>query len=610
VLETAESPIADPELHWVQHVYRRGVKQLTARAVLAGMVIGAIMCLSNLYVFFKTGWSMGVTVTAVILAFAFFHLLRVMRVSKSEFTILENNAMGSVASAAAYMTGGGNMAAFGALLMLTSVRPDATIMILWFSVIAAMGVFVAIPVKRQLINREKLPFPTGLATGETLKSLHQAGQGYGLIKAKLLAISGAAAALLAWFRDAKADWMPFNIPATVPVPFQIAGRAAKDWTLSLKSELILIGAGALMSFRAGWSLLIGGLLTYGVLGPSLFERGLIPEVSYKAIVNWTLWPGASLLVAAGFTTFALDYKSIARSFEGIKRILMRQKQDENDPVAAVEAPDWWFPAGYFTLAPLAVLLMIWLFQIPWWAALVAIPLAVILGFVAARVTGETDVTPTKALGPVTQLIYGILTPGNIVGNIMSGNVTAGVGLHSADLLTDLKSGYMVGADPRQQLKAQLFGVVAGGLVVVPAFWLIIPDPAMLGTEEWPAPSCLVWAGVSKAFSNGISALHPSARIAALIGGMLGVVLALLERFAPSRMKKFVPSPSGLGISMVVPGSNSISMFIGSAIAELLNKKKPALGDLTVYPVASGLIAGESLMGIVIAMLIVSGVLAR
>ncbi|MCI0414630.1 OPT/YSL family transporter [bacterium] len=610
MLETQETPVVDPELHWVQHVYRRGVKQLTTRAVLAGMIIGAIMCLSNLYVFFKTGWSMGVTVTAVILAFAFFHLLRAVRVTKSEFTILENNAMGSVASAAAYMTGGGNMAAFGALLMLTSVRPDAVVMILWFSVIAAMGVFVAIPVKRQLINREQLAFPTGLATGETLKSLHQAGQGYGLIKAKLLAISGAAAAFLAWFRDAKADWMPFNIPAAIPVPFQIAGRAAKDWTLSLKSELILIGAGALMSFRAGWSLLIGGLLTYGVLGPSLFERGLIPEVSYKAIVNWTLWPGAALLVAAGFTTFAMDYKSIARSFAGIKRILMRQKQDENDPVAAVESPDWWFPAGYFTLAPLAVLLMIWLFQIPWWAAIIAIPLAVIMGFVAARVTGETDVTPTKALGPVTQLIYGLLTPGNLVGNIMSGNVTGGVGLHSADLLTDLKSGYMVGADPRQQLKAQLFGVIAGGLVVVPAFWLIIPDPALLGTEEWPAPSCLVWAGVSQAFSNGISTLHPSARIAALIGGILGIVLALLEKFTPARLKKFVPSSSGLGISMVIPGSNSIAMFIGASIAELLNKKKPALGDLTVFPVASGMIAGESLMGIVIAMLIVSGVLSR
>ncbi len=605
-----EPVVEDPEVYWVKNVYRPGMKQLTVRAILSGMAIGGIMCLSNLYVFFKTGWSMGVTVTACILAFAFFHVLRVLHLTRSEFTILENNAMGSVASAAGYMTGGGNMAAFGALLMLTSLRPEPLTMIIWFSVIATMGVFVAIPIKRQLINREKLAFPTGLATGETLKSLHEASHGYGFLKAKLLAYSALFGALVAWLRDAKAVWMPFNIPGAIPLPLQIAGRAAKDWTLTLKTEVVLLGAGALMSYRTGWSLLLGGFLTYAVLGPALFAKGLIPEVSYKAIVGWTLWPGAAVLVTAGLTTFSLNYKSILRTFSGLTRIFSSQKQQEDDPVAAVECPGWWFPVGYFTLAPVAVFLMVTLFQIPWWAGVVAIPLAIVMGFVASRVTGETDVTPTKAFGPVTQLIYGILTPGNLVGNIMSGNVTGGVGLHAADLLTDLKSGYMVGADPKQQLKAQLFGVAAGALVVVPAFWLIIPDPSVLGTEEWPAPSCLVWAGVSQAFSNGLGALHSSARIAALVAGILGIVLALLEQYAPKSIKPFVPSPSGLGIAMVVPGSNSIAMFLGSAIAELMNRKKPALAEKSVIPIASGLIAGESLMGVVIALLVVAGILSR
>src|SRR5688572_9859363 len=101
----------DPEREWLEKVYRRGEKQLTVRAIVAGMLIGGVMCLSNLYVFFKTGWSMGVTLTACILAFAIFELLRALRLSRGEFTILENNAMSSVASAAGYMTGGGNMAA-------------------------------------------------------------------------------------------------------------------------------------------------------------------------------------------------------------------------------------------------------------------------------------------------------------------------------------------------------------------------------------------------------------------------------------------------------------------------------------------------------------------
>ncbi|HEY0839856.1 MAG TPA: OPT family oligopeptide transporter, partial [Vulgatibacter sp.] len=470
----------DPELRWLATTYRHGERQLTVRAVVTGMALGGIMCLSNLYVVLKTGWSLGVTLTACILAFAIFRGMKATRLVKEEFTILENNAMGSVASAAGFMTGGGNMAALPALLMLTAVRPDGISLFVWFSVIALLGVFAAIPVKRQLINREQLAFPTGTATAETLRSLHEAAhakEGGGGEKAKFLGIAAGVGALLAWFRDAKGAFMPFNLPDSIPLPFQIAGRAAKDWTLTLKSELVLFGAGALMSFRTGWSLLLGAILTYVFLAPSLLASGQIAGASYKAIVAWTLWPGAAVLVASGLTSFALDWKSISRSFAGLSGLFGKKKEAVEDPIAAVEVPDSWFPIGFAILGPIVVFLMWRLFEIPIWAGVIAVPLAVVMGFVASRVTGETDVTPTKALGPVTQLVYGVVTPGNLAGNLMSANVTGGIGLHAADLLTDLKSGYLLGANPRQQFYAQLFGVLAGAAVVVPAFWLLVPDPS-------------------------------------------------------------------------------------------------------------------------------------
>lgn len=599
------APLSAREADWLAHTYQPHAANLTARAVLIGMVIGAAMCLSNLYVFFKTGWSMGVTLTACILAFGTFQLLERLRLVRRPLGPLENNALTTVASGAGYMTGGGNMAAFGALLMVTTIRPDTLPMIGWFALIAALGVFAAIPIKRQLINHENLAFPTGTATAETIRSIHEAAAGAGRSKAAWLGWSAAFAAVFTWLRDA---W--HFIPGTIGLPVTLAGRALADWTLALKAEVVLLGGGALMSFRTGWSLLLGGLLTYAVLAPSLLERGIISTVSYKEIVAWSLWPGAAILVASGLTSFALDYRSIARSFTGLARIFRKKSAvDSPSDLAAIECPEWWFPAGFAVLSPFVVALMVWLFQIPLWAGLVAIPLAVVMGFVAARVTGETDVTPTKALGPVTQLIYGVITPGNLTGNIMSANVTGGVGLHAADLLTTLKTGWLLGAKPRHQFYAQLFGVIAGALIVVPAFNLIIPDPSVLGGEAWPAPSCVVWAGVSKAFSDGIGALHPSARIAILIGLALGVALALLEKFAPQKLRTFIPSASGLGIAMVIPGSNAIAMFLGSAIAEWLRRKKPALAEKTVVPVASGLIAGESLMGIAIALLIVTGWIA-
>lgn len=609
----AARPI-DPEADWIANSFSRDQRQLTLRAALGGAVIGVVMCLSNLYVFFKTGWSMGVTITAAILAFASFGILAKLGLARRPLSILENNALTTVASGAGYMTGGGNMAAFGALLMVTAVRPDLLPMMLWFALIAMLGVLTAIPIKRQLINQESLPFPTGTATAETLRALHgderagsnEARKGDG-VQAKALAWSGLFAGSIALLRDLKASFMPFNLPGAIPIPLEIAGQAAAKWTLAIKTEVVLLGAGALMNFRTGWSLLLGSLLTYAVLAPSLVAQGFIESPSYKTIVQFTVWPGAALLVASGLTSFALGWRSIARSFSGIGRSLTGGPRATH-PIDDIECPASWFPLGFVLLAPAVVWLMVVLFGIPWWAGAIAVPLSLVMGFVAARVTGETDVTPTKALGPVTQLVYGVLTPGNLGGNIMSANVTGGIGLHAADLLTTLKTGWLLGGNPRAQFWAQMIGVFVGAAIIVPAFALLIPDPAMLGGEDWPAPSCLVWAGVSEAFANGVDALHPWARMGIVVGLLLGAALALLEHWAPKRIRAFVPSASGLGIAMVVPGSNGLAMFAGSALAEWFRRAKPELAARIAVPVASGLIAGESLMGVFVAILTATKVL--
>lgn len=589
----------DPEAVWLRDVYRPDETNLTVRAVLAGALIGAVMCLSNLYVFFKTGWSFGVTITACILAFALFKLLKSL--GARPLGMLENNALTTVASGAGYMTGGGNMAAYGSLLVVTSMRPHMAPMILWFASIAALGVFAAIPIKRQLVNQEALPFPTGTATAETLRSIHLEGGGQeGNQAVKWLGLSALGAAILAVVRNLKL------IEETYAPGFSISGHAFKEWGLGVKSELLYVGAGALMSFRTGWSLLVGAIFTYGFLAPWLLDHHLIAKVSLKAIVGWTVWPGASLLVAAGLTSFALDYKSLVRAFRGISTMFSRTNRTA-DGIGAVESPEWWFPAGFTLLAPIVLVLMTWMFDIPLWAGLVAIPLAVLMGFIAARVTGETDVTPTKALGPLTQMMYGGITPGNMSGNIMSANVTGGIGLHAADLLTTLKTGWLLGAKPRHQLYAQLFGVVIGAVAIVPLFDLMIPDPSVIGSPQWEAPSVLVWAGVSEAFSGGLDKLGTEARYAILIAGILGIGLALADKLAPPRIKRFVPSPYGLGLAFVLSAGSSITMFIGAAIAEFFRRRKQGDG---IVPIASGVIAGESLMGVLFAILKGAGIVPR
>jgi putative OPT family oligopeptide transporter len=588
--------IDDTEAAWLRDVYRPDEPNLTLRGVIAGILIGFVMCLSNVYVFFKTGWSLGVTLTACILAFATFKLLELF--GARPLGVLENNALTTVASGAGYMTGGGNAAAFGALVMITAVQPSKVGLVVWFGLIAALGVFVAIPIKRQLINREGLAFPTGTATAETLRTIHATGSGRGAAAARALGIAALLAGALTFVRD-YLRW----VPGQWAPRFQILGHDLVKWTISIKTELVLVGAGGLVSFRTGWSMLVGAIINYAVIAPALLQHGLLrplggKPVSYAGIIDWTLWPGAAILVAAGLTSFALDYKSIARSFSGLAALLdSRRRAEPAGGIAEVEAPDWWFPAGVLLLSPAVVVLMHLMFDIPVWAALLAVPIAVLMGFVAARVTGETDVTPTKALGPVTQMIYGVVTPGNLTGNIMSANVTGGIGLHAADLLTTLKTGWLLGAKPRHQVYAQLFGVLAGAAIIVPLFYLVVPV-AQLGTDEWPAPSALVWANVSKAFVNGIGALPHSAQIAIAIGLAAGAGLTLLDKAAPRAVRPYLPSPSAIGIAMVVPWSNSLAFFLGAAIAELIRRRFRRFDPYTV-PVASGLIAGESLVAIAI-----------
>jgi uncharacterized oligopeptide transporter (OPT) family protein len=387
------SPAAgqDPERYWLENVYQGGIRQLTPRAVVAGMLIGMVMCLSNLYVILKTGWSMGVTITACILAFTFFNVMRELRIFKKDFSPLENNAMGSVASAAGYMTGGGNMAAVPALLVLTGTLPGTGWLVLWLAVIAALGVFAAIPIKRQLINIEELPFPTGTATAETIKALHGHGE-VARQKARLLGGAGLLGAIIAVLREAKSAWLnthapsflhlPF-IPAKVSLPFiSIRGRPAGDWGLSLDLSLLLIGGGMLMSWKTGWSMLLGAALTYGFLAPAMVDQGFITAVNYKAINTWMLWTGAALLVSSGLLAFAFQWRSVARSFKALSGVFGKRTDGNDDPLAAVECPPTWFPIGFAILGPIAVALMAYLFQIPVWAGVLALPLAVIMGFIA------------------------------------------------------------------------------------------------------------------------------------------------------------------------------------------------------------------------------------
>jgi uncharacterized oligopeptide transporter (OPT) family protein len=243
----------------------------------------------------------------------------------------------------------------------------------------------------------------------------------------------------------------------------------------------------------------------------------------------------------------------------------------------------------------------------WLAFSISIPLGILavvmsffLSLVACRATGETDITPIGPMGKITQLTYAILAPSNIQTNLMAASVTANIASSSADLLTDLKSGYLLGANARRQFIAQFLGVFFGAVAIVPAWYLMVPTREAL--EKFNPPAANMWKAVAEALVKGIDYLPETARVGLLIGGALGIVLSVAELYAPRNVKKFLPSSMGLGLSWVVPFANSLSFFIGALIAMIWARLSPRTASLYVIPVASGAVAGESLMCAIIAMI--------
>nr|MCR5662446.1 OPT/YSL family transporter [bacterium] len=586
---------------WFREVYQGDkIPQLTVRAVIMGGLIGGFMSLSNLYVGLKTGWGLGVAITACILSYAIWTTLHTVlpKIFKTQMSILENNCMQSCASSAGYSTGGTMVSAISAYLIITGTHMSWGVLTLWTIFLAALGVFMAIPMKRQMINVEQLKFPSGVAAAETLKSLHSHGK-EAMKKAKSLGLAGLFGGLLALIRDGLA-WIPGHIPFFG----SIAGKSLASWTISFDLSGVMIAAGALVGMRVTISMLLGGLITYAWLAPWMASIGAIDatalaESPYRAIVGWSTWMGASIMVASGLTMFAMEWKTMLRAFSGLAS-LFGKKSAKHDPLEDIEVPVSWFLIGTFVSGLGCILVLHFVFQTKWWMGLVAIIATFFLALVACRATGESDITPIGAMGKITQLAFGFLAPSNMTTNLMTAGLTAGAAGASADLLTDLKSGYCLGANPRRQFLAQFLGIFAGTLVVVPAFYLIVPDASVLGGDAWPAPSAQVWAKVAQLLKDGFSALHPTARLGMAIGCLIGILIPILEKKLP-KYKNFIPSATGLGLAMVIPFYNSLSMFIGALIVHFMEKKAKQTADDYVIPVASGIIAGESLIGVGIAL---------
>lgn len=592
------------ERQWYEKVYLvrgMGTRQLTWRAVIMGSVLGGVLSLTNLYIGLKAGWGFGVAITACILSYAIWTTLHKLGIVGTPMTILENNCMQSTASAAGYSTGCTLVSAFAAYIMLMGKSLPLPLMLGWVFFLAILGVTMAIPMKRQMINVEQLRFPSGVAAAETLKALHSHGA-KGMRAARALAISGVIAALNTFWMDGfrllgKA-WEAVSL-STLMMNFNklVFGPVWMGRTVFFSWDPIFLSAGVLTGMRASASLLVGGTLCWAVFVPIMQHQGVITGSGFKDVVQWTLWGGTACMVTSGLMSVALQWRSALRAFQSLASFVSARKGPvKRDSMEEIETPISWFLGGQvFALIGISILAHI-TFNMPFWQSIVAVLLSFALALVACRVTGETDTTPIGAMGKVVQLVFGGLSPGNMQVNLMSANIASGAAMASADLLTDLKSGYLLGAHPRKQFIAQFAGIFSGTIVSVLCFQVLVPNASVLGTDQFPAPSAQTWKAVAEALSVGLQVLGPIKTWSIVIGGLVGIILPILSVLFPKH-EKYIPSAAAIGLSWTFHWYYSWLFFMGAVMGWLVQRVSPKAAEEYTYPVASGIIAGGSLMGV-------------
>jgi uncharacterized oligopeptide transporter (OPT) family protein len=313
------------------------------------------------------------------------------------------------------------------------------------------------------------------------------------------------------------------------------------------------------------------------------------------LMRWSLWGGTALMVFSSLTSVGLQWRTIGRAFVGVKG---GERDHTAGRMLQIEVPGKWMIMGMVPITIAMVWLQIQAFHVSWYAGLIAVGMSFVLSLVACRATGETDTTPIGAMGKVMQLLFAGLAPNNIAANLASAGIAANSASSSADLLTDLKTGYLLGANPRKQFLAQFIGVFFGTVAIVPIWYLMVPTKEKL--ERFALPSTRSWEAVARVLTKGISELPASATYAILIGATIGVVLPIIERLLSPKARRFMPSAMGIGLAWIMPFQNAFSFFVGAVIALLWARLSPRRAEKYNVAVASGLIAGESLMAAALA----------
>lgn len=564
-----------------------GAREFTLRAMVVAVVVAALIAAAYPYIVLKLGFGPNIAVVS-----AFFGYLMLAVVARGVALRFESNlaqAAGTIAGQTSFMCS--ILAAFDLLsgdkALGLSIALSPMQIFLWLLTAGSLGVFLGVPMRRHYIVDEKLPYADGIAAAETLLVLDARGADAKLaVRSMLAGLVSSGIVSLATMRA----WIHESLAIPVNAFSKVTG-------VGMALSLLSIGSGMIIGLRICANMLAGLVLSWVIAPVLLFDAGIIGEGAKKNdILLWVMWPATGLLVAGGLASLFLKWNVLKRSFSGLRSAGSGAEDMSMRTVVA----------GITVSAIAVVAVQYYALGLPVWMSVLALLFSLPLMLVGLRVLGETNWGPISALSNVMQGVFGAIAPGNVTANMVASGLTGTTVANSEGLIQAYKTGEIIGSKPRYLTYAQLLAVPVAALVVA-LVYPIFRDSQNIGEPDGFVPAISAkWYGFAKILSRGAETLHPSAMWALGIGAALGVLFTVLEQ--NKKWKTWVPSPTGIGIGMLVPAAYVVTMFLGAVVASIARWRQGARSEAWVVPLASGFIAGEALVAVILTILIASALL--
>jgi uncharacterized oligopeptide transporter (OPT) family protein len=394
----------------------------------------------------------------------------------------------------------------------------------------------------------------------------------------------------------------------------ILGTDIRVLGLRLTLDAAMLGVGGLMGIVVATSCLLGGFINFVILAPIMIQAGdivarigptgAVVPISRAEIVNqWSLWWGVTMMVVGSLV-------SLLGRPEIFKGLFKRgAKGDGTDVLKDIEFPLWISAVGIPVFSVLGAWVTHEFFGVPWLLAFISLPLIFVLSVICTNSMALTSWTPTGALSKITQFSMGAIDRTNPASNLIPAGMTAEIASNAANLLSDIKPGYMLGGKPRQQAVGHVIGIFAGAICCVPLFFLLFLQPDANGvrsvstmvSDNFAFPAALQWKGVAELIAKGVSALPYSAVVSMVVAAVSAAAIEIARMVTKGR---FPLSAVSIGLGVVLPPEATFAMWVGAMVFWVMKRRHPAPGTKGnefwvegMEPICAGLISGSALMGI-------------